>query len=252
MADKPQVFLDRCGDIPLIYLLPVRQPRKRLVIFLSGFGAGKTKGQPYLELLSAAGFHALSFDPWQHEDRRIESQEELMARVHSNIRRHFWPILGRTIEEVPQVIDWAIDRFEIDPNRIGLGGISMGGDIAIAAAGIDRRIHVIGASLATPDWLRPGTKEKVGCPDEAAMEAFQRYNPMNHLRRYRHRPAIDLQCGAADPVTPPGSADYFMEIMMAYYGEEASRLRLQLHEGEHEMQDAMFANHLEWFIQHLR
>lgn len=245
-------ILDHCGDIPLIYCLPSREPRKRLVIFLTGFSGGKTKVQPFLEHLANAGFHALSFDPWEHEDRRVESQEELVKRIHTNIRRYFWAILGHTIEEVPQVIDWALDRFDIDPNKIGLGGNSMGGDISIAAAGIDRRIRAVGASIATPEWLRPGTKQSVGHPDEKALKFFQQYNPMNHIRRYRHRPAIDLQCGMNDQVVPPSSGEFFAEILDAFYGEDSDRVRFQTHDCAHELKEEMFTNHLEWFIRHLR
>ncbi|HSB00500.1 MAG TPA: hypothetical protein VLE49_07610 [Anaerolineales bacterium] len=110
---------------------------------------------PYLQDLSAAGFVALSFDAWQHDERGMEGQSELATRVFNNFRRAMWPILGQTTLDTLRVIDWAITTLHMNP-QVYMGGISMGGDIAVAAAGIDRRIQRVAAIVATPDWLRPG------------------------------------------------------------------------------------------------
>ena len=113
------------SEIPLIWEEPERTVQKRLVIWLPGFGGTKEAVQPYLVDLAARGFVALSYDPYQHGERRIESQEELRARVVGNIRRHFWPILTRTAEEVSTVVDWALAELDI-AGTVGMGGISMG------------------------------------------------------------------------------------------------------------------------------
>ena len=72
---------------------------------------------PCLQELAQIGRVAVSFDPFQHGARRIESQEALRSRE---------------------------------------AGLSLGGDISLAAAGMARRVAAVATGIATPDWLRPG------------------------------------------------------------------------------------------------
>ena len=118
------------GEIPVIYVEPQGESRKKLVIFLSGFSGDKEGCLPRLEELAALGFTAVSFDAWQHGERMVVDVEELRARILGNIRRYFWPIIAHTAREVPLVIDWALERFGLD-DAVGMGGISVGGDISV-------------------------------------------------------------------------------------------------------------------------
>ena len=88
----------------------------------------------------------LSFDPYQHGERRIESRDQLRQRVHGNTRRYFWPILARTAEEAPQVLDWAVRHLGVT-EAAGMGGISAGGDTSVAATAV---IPAVTASGRTP------------------------------------------------------------------------------------------------------
>ena len=65
----------------------------------------------------------------------------------------FLPFLGGTKE-----------RFDVSTDDIAAGGVSMGGDIAVALAAVDHRVTRVGAVVATPDWTRPGMT-RVGEPD---------------------------------------------------------------------------------------
>jgi hypothetical protein len=70
------------GQIPLLWLQPTPQPEtRRLVIWLTGFSGGKESVEPQLRALAARGFVAMSYDPYQHGERRCETQPELVARV---------------------------------------------------------------------------------------------------------------------------------------------------------------------------
>jgi hypothetical protein len=108
--------------------------------------------------LAAAGFVALSFDPYQHGERSVDSHAALAARVVGSICRHFWPILAHTAEETTRVIDWAMSELGVAPQV----------DVSVAAAGVDERITAVAACIATPDWLRPGSCEPPGQPDSYA------------------------------------------------------------------------------------
>jgi hypothetical protein len=68
------------GEIPVVYVAPRGEDRKKLVIFLSGFSGNKEDCVPRLEELAALGFTALSFDAWQHGERMVADVEELRRR----------------------------------------------------------------------------------------------------------------------------------------------------------------------------
>ena len=230
------------GDIPVAWIEPERAERRTLVIWLPGFSGTKEKMEPYLADLAAAGFVALGYDPHQHGERMIETLDELRARIKGNIRRHFWPILARTAEDVTQVIDWAVERLGVGA-RVGMGGISAGGDASVAAA----------AGIATPDWLRPGSFEPPGEPDEAAREDYRRRNPLTNLDAYRHTPAISFQNGALDRQVPPdGSVRFVDALRREVYAGCPERIEAVLHEGvAHAFEEAQWRGSLAWFRRHL-
>jgi dienelactone hydrolase len=173
--------------------------------------------------------------------------------VRGNIRRYFWPILATTAEEVPLIVDWAIRELGVR-KEVGMGGTSMGGDIAVAAAGVDRRIRAVSACVATPDWMRPGSFEPPGEPDAAAQADYDRRNPLTHLEAYRHKPAIAFQSGAEDAQVPPDGGQRFVAALAPLYGKQAAdRLQVNLQPGtKHRFSPQMWAASLRWFERHLR
>jgi hypothetical protein len=84
-----------------------------------------------------------------------------------------------------------------------MGGISMGGDVAIATSGIDRRVQCAAATPATPDWLRTGMKD-VDNPfiefarEEAGAYAkffYDKFNPLTHIEFFPHLPEGAFEYG---------------------------------------------------------
>lgn len=222
---------------------------RKLAIWLPWFSGDKEAVIPYLTDLSQKGYVALSYDPWQHGERAKESKEALTSRVFSNFRRYMWPILAHTTEDILRVIDWAIESLEVAPN-VYLGGISMGGDIAVAAAGIDKRIICVSALNATPDWMRPGMDVDAGRADAYAEYLYHRLNPITHLDAYAHCPSIAFECGAEDKHVPPDGALRFRDALIKTYKKAPDRLQVNLHEGvSHQSTVEMWQNSLAWFDQ---
>lgn len=242
----PALQTGRVGEIPVSWVEPPEAGPRRLALWLHPFGAAKESVAPLLIELARRGFVAVSFDALDHGERLAESRDAFRARIRSNLRRHFWPILARTADEVPQVIDWAQATFDLAP-QVAIGGISMGGDSAVAAAGIDRRIERVAAALATPDWLRPGSIESPGEADDAAWTLYRRHNPLTNPASYQHRPAITFECGEIDRQVPPDGAIRFADALRATYADSPERLVVNLHAGvAHSFSDAMWRRALDW------
>jgi dienelactone hydrolase len=228
------------------------------VIWLNGLSGTKEQMLPYLQELADSGFVALSFDAWQHGGRGSENSPELAARVFSNFRREMWPILGQTTLDTLRVVDWAIQSLGVPP-EVYMGGISMGGDIAVAAAGVDQRIRRVAAMVATPDWLRPGMQDLFhpgtllppGEPDAYAQYFYDLLNPLTHLDAYSHAPAILFECAANDTHVPPDGAQRFQVALRQALPLAAGRMRVNLVPNTGHMdatrQPAFWQNCLEWF-----
>ncbi|MFC1997773.1 alpha/beta hydrolase [Chloroflexota bacterium] len=243
-------------QIPVLWFEPLTErPERQLIILLPGLSSTKESMTPYLEELAAEGFVALSFDPWQHGERGTETQAELGARVFGNFRRHMWPILGQSTLDSLRVIDWAVEEFQVKP-PIFMGGISMGGDIAVAAAGIDHRIQRILAVVATPDWLRPGMQDifnpgtllPQGEPDAYAQFFFDLLNPMNHLANFVNGPKINFVCGEQDTHVPPDGAIQFQAALREVYPDSDNLIEVNIFPGLGHMD---FSNRELWWPESL-
>lgn len=243
-------------QIPVIWALPERVvPASRLVIWLAP-GLSKMEAVlPVLERLASAGFVAVSFDSWERGSRATETTETLLPRVWANWPLVAWPIHGNGAIEALRVMDWAAKKFAVSP-PFAIGGSSLGGDIAVAAAGLDRRVGCVATIVATPDWKRPGmhvdgSLVPAGEPDAYASYFYDRINPLTNLRSYSHRPAMAFECGEKDDHVPADGAIRFQTALADVYGEMKARVRVNLHAGVgHSSVPAMMDNCVAWLRQH--
>src|SRR5689334_2173976 len=201
--------------IPVIWVEPDAEPAT-VALWLPPFSTTKEWVLPFLKELAGAGFIAVSFDPWQHGERGVEPPEELRARVFGGgFRRHMWPILGQTTLDALRVLD----HFQAE-NAVA-GGVSMGGDVAVALAGIGPSVGRVATIVSTPDWTRPGMRDLMdsskdlpqGEADAYAAWFYDQLDPMTHLGRYERGQAILFECGGEDRHVPAENALRFAEAV---------------------------------------
>jgi dienelactone hydrolase len=226
---------------------------RTLILWYPGFSGTKEGTEGQLRQFAERGYVAISPEVFQHGERRIEPQATLPTRVRGNIRRYFWPILAKTAEEVPPVIDWAIKELGVRP-EVGIGGTSMGGDISVTAAGVDKRIKAVSAIVATPDWMRVGSWEPPGEPDWAAQADYDRRNPLTNYTAYKHRPWIAFQSGDKDIQVPPEAGERFIAILKKeiYQGANERLIVNRIPNVGHGFHPSMMTNSIEWFDAHLK
>jgi hypothetical protein len=114
---------------------------------------------------------------------------------------------------------------------------------------LEPRIVAVAAGVATADWLRPGSFEPPGAPDEAAQAWYDRCNPLTHLETYRHGTAISFQCGADDQQVPPDGAQRFVAALQSTtYAHQPDRLAVFLQPATaHKYTPTMWDDALRWF-----
>jgi uncharacterized protein len=208
------------SGIPALVVEP-ENPPSRLVLWLTHLGGSKERALPQLQSLAGLGCRALSFDPPGHGDRATSSDPRAYAEaVLEQFRRRMWPILGQATLEALRVIDATRDPAI---TSIVAGGISMGGDIAIALAGIDSRIGRVAAVGSTPDWTRPGmtrlkdpaTLLEQGSADTYGQWLRDQLDPTIHHERYQRDVAMRLHCGADDHHVPQANTRAFADALSA-------------------------------------
>lgn len=198
--------------IPAIWVEPEATPAAT-ALWLPPLSTNKEWVLPFLRELAGAGFLAVSFDPWQHGERGTESSEEIRERVFGGFRRHMWPILGQTTLDALRVLD------HFDSGGVVAGGVSMGGDVAVALAGIDPSVSRVATIVSTPDWTRPGMRDLAdpskhlpqGSADAYAQWFYNQLDPLSHVERYARGQAILFECGGEDRHVPADGAQRFAD-----------------------------------------
>lgn len=262
MIDGIKVNKVDVSGIPVIYIEPDAVKEKRIALFLGGLGSTKETLVSYLKDIAKRGFIALAFDNYGHGERGVETRNEIFARVFGNMRKHGWRILGETARDAGKVIDWAIAYFKASQD-VRMGGISMGGDISIALAGLDKRITKVLTIVSTPDWLRPGMHEIVrpdelmdpGKPDDISQTLYDEFNPMTHLERYVNDPKIRAILGERDNHIPPENFERFKRELSLISEEAGNNIDLIYITGENsnhidtiKRKDEWWESSLAWWL----
>ncbi len=220
--------------IPVRWVAP--DAPQGVALWLTHLGGSTEQTAPMLTRLAERGMLAVSFDPPGHGHRSAGGEPwELAREVLEAFRRRMWPLAGRTVLESLRVLDWVDEQLGVAGPRVA-GGVSMGGDVAVALAGIDARIDRVAALAATPDWTRPGMQTlgedpvllEQGEPDRYAQWFFDALNPIAHLDAYEREVAIAFLCGAADLHVPAEAATRFRTALCDRDPRAADRVRVEL------------------------
>lgn len=231
---------DNVDAIPAIHVSPATtNDRHRIALFLPYLGGTKEDLEDILVRLAELGFTAISFDPWRLGERGAGDDPAVIGGVFAHFRRNMWPILGHTTLDAMHLLDWAVEHFDVRADTVVAGGLSMGGDISVALAGIDRRVTRVAAVGATPEWTRPGMTRigeprnviDQGTPTPYGAWLYDQLNPASHLHRYARDLAINFELGERDTHVPPASALAFLDDLKATAPAAAEHVRVALHPG---------------------
>lgn len=202
--------------VPVLWQAPAKP--SGILIHVPAFSQTKEQAQPVLDHALARGYVAIAMDAYQHGQRGTEDRSALARRVFANFRREMWTIIGETVLDVPRVADWARNEFGREL-PVHLTGLSMGGDIVVAAAPLVEHVASVNAVVATPDWRRPGMRDiatgevmEQGTPDAKPRLFFDHLNPIDHPGRF-HDLRIHFIVGGADTHVPAEAAYRFQKLV---------------------------------------
>jgi len=151
IMDKGFFYSEATEKVPFLILKPVSAGTKKLplVICLHGTGGNKEGMQSLLFRFVQAGFIAVAIDGRYYGDREkaVAGQNKYVEAIinawqSSDQVHQEHPFFYDTVYDTWKLVDYLQTRSDVDPNRIGMMGISKGGIETIMAAALDTRIKV--------------------------------------------------------------------------------------------------------------
>ncbi len=216
---------------------------------------GNAYMQPYAEDLARLGIVTLVVDAWCFSSRRHHP----IGRVGETdtFKQMLWHgrcLFGMMLFDQLQALAYLRSRAEVDPERVGVMGLSMGATKAwwLAALEPDLRLCVDLCCLTDfEELIRTGNLEGHGVYYyvPGLLKHFQSAQ-INEL--IAPRPRLSLN-GRFDPLTPPAGVEKIRDHLMPLYRQfgSADDCRIELFEVAHQETLAMRQIVLEWLVRHL-
>ncbi|XP_058785125.1 uncharacterized protein LOC131660027 [Vicia villosa] len=134
------------GKLPLL-ILSLKESDKQIkrpaVVFLHGTNKYKEFLRPLLEAYASRGYIAISVDSRYHGERAKSATTYRDALISAWRTGNTMPFIYDTVWDLIKLADYLTQREDIDPSRIGITGISLGGMHAWFAAAADTRYAVV-------------------------------------------------------------------------------------------------------------
>lgn len=196
------------------------------------------RGHLLTQALLAEGFAVLALDAQYHGERIIfnDFQSTLIMVFRKGWINRLREMAVQTVVDYRRAIDYLETRKEIDPNRIGVIGYSLGGVESFVLTGVDPRIKVLTACV-TPSIIRQRW------PDQHNLSAIA---PTNFVRSIQRQPTLMLM-GRND------ESQYTVEEAQALYSLiEGESKELVFYDSGHRLPAEHVSKALEWFKKHLQ
>ena len=139
------------GNVPVRIYAPEGGAARAAVLFFHGLRSSGKVLEVEARAIAAAGVTAIVPDAPHHGARRdaiLDAMPDTATREgYATLLR----ILREARDEVPALVDHAL---ELGHEEVAIGGVSMGGYIALAAGTIEPRLVAVVSLLGSPDWSR--------------------------------------------------------------------------------------------------
>ncbi|TKY74572.1 putative esterase YitV [Spatholobus suberectus] len=134
------------GRLPLLILKlkeSGRQSKRPAVVFLHSTNKYKEVLRPVLKAYASRGYIAISVDSRYHGERATSTTTYRDALISAWKTGVTMPFIYDTVWDLFKLADYLTQREDIDPSRIGITGVSLGGMHAWFAAVADTRYAVV-------------------------------------------------------------------------------------------------------------
>jgi len=153
----------RLERVQVLTVAPLGDKKKRpAILLLHGIGGRKEDMAPLLAELASSGFVAAAIDARYHGSRATGGNTQ--SALNQAIIRAWrakpgeardYPLFFDTCWDIWRTIDYLQSRDDVDPDKIGMVGVSMGGIETWLAGAVDERVKVAvpAISVASARWM---------------------------------------------------------------------------------------------------
>lgn len=151
LIEKGFFYSEATEKVPMLIYKPVSSQQKTFPVVICLHGTGGSKdNQNIKDLLwrfSKLGMMAVAIDARYHGERVSSSRNEYVEAItkawkNTDAARQEHPFFLDTAYDLWRLTDYLLTRGDVQPDRIGMVGISMGGIEIWMAAAVDKRIKV--------------------------------------------------------------------------------------------------------------
>jgi len=135
------------STVPAVLFLPSGQPSQSLVLFLHGLGGSKDDARPMANMLCPQNVAVLAIDARGHGDRK-QAEARLIPADLNRFRQN----VIDTIVDNRRALDCVANRTDLNPDRIVLVGVSMGGIFGSILSAVEPRIDAAALLVAGGRW----------------------------------------------------------------------------------------------------
>jgi len=225
--------------VPSLISTPSGSGRFPCIVFLHGYGGSKEDILSFAGLIAAEGYAIIAIDAEFHGERR----EEGKALYSPNLEESRNGII-QTIIDLRRAVDYIETREEIDGERIGYVGGSMGGILGAIFIGVEPRIKaaallVAGGNMSlmimkSQHSAIPAIRkylEEQGMTYEELQEALNPVDPLNFIGNFSPRPVV-FHLGKYDQIVPAEAGEQLYkaagEPKQVYWYDSGHDLPLEL------------------------
>ena len=203
----------RKDRVPGFLYVPDDKQAKHPAVLLQ-YGSGGNKSTFYITALAqqfvAKGFVVLTIDaPLKGERKPPRDQRSFWSSAFSERGRVQW-----YCGDYSRAVDYLAARPDVDPQRLGYGGISWGAITGITYAAHDPRIKAVASIVGGGNFMGP-LADKVQMAQET-IEAAKTFDPVFHVGLIAPRPLLLLNV-TKDQLVPR----YFSEALHKAAGQGA-------------------------------
>ncbi len=248
-----QLKKSRINDIPFICCTNGEPGKKKLVVLYHSYLDSKEFMLNFAYRLAEMGFLAVAVDL----DRHGERDNYVVGKFPW---KEFYNTVFKTAQEITTVINYFVEKEEVENGNITVLGTSMGGLTAFAASIVDERVNNIASIMASANYpqlarvketstLRRFFSDNIYCKDEfiknveKKSEIFDPYYNISMMPPKR----IFMINGTVDMAIPIKIVEDFQEKLISEYKDKRSNLKfISIPGGGHLLSREMYEETLIW------
>lgn len=238
--------------IPVITFYEENEKNLPLVFLVHGFESKKEIHTDMAWNLAEKGFYAVVVDAKKHGERK---DSEFANLNYEDKVSEFIEIVYSTTSDIKRLIKYFSSKNNVNINKIGISGNSMGGILSCFAGSVLDEISTIVCAIGSPSWIDLGNYMKHTNTTYKNIlnydESFLIENdPEKNVKRFKGK-NLFLLAGEYDDLIPAVFSQRFYEKLLDENVLNNSQLKFHIYPVDHRVSPIMKEDIYNWFIEKL-